>query len=145
MPVDDSGRFEVQRLSAPDPEFNTTLEKGEVGNSELMTSFLMLNAMIGSGILNQPQVFQASGIGAALILFTVAAGFIWLSLVVLIECGIARGKFDYSELSKAIFGDMGETLVDVAIVLGNFGALISYLDVIGTRSSMGRVQTDSAV
>ena len=110
---------------------NNSLANGDEGNSEIMTTFLMLNAMIGSGILNQPQVFQISGIGGALILFTIAAYFIWLSLIVLIECGISRGMYDYSELAKHLLGGRGETLVDVAIVLGNFGALISYLDVIG--------------
>jgi solute carrier family 38 (sodium-coupled neutral amino acid transporter), member 11 len=111
------------------------LPKGEGGNSMLMTGFLMLNAMIGSGILNQPEVFSQAGIGSAIIMFMVAAGFIWLSLIVLIECGIKCGKFDYSELAKSLFGDTGEAIVDVAIALGNFGALLSYLDIIGGTSS----------
>ncbi len=112
-----------------------TLPKGEEGNSMLMTGFLMLNAMIGSGILNQPQVFAEAGIGAAIIMFTVAAVFIWLALVVLVECGITRGKFDYSELAFSIFGGRGEMIVDACISLGSFGATLSYLDIVGGTSS----------
>ena len=106
-----------------------------INNSELLTCFLLLNSMIGSGILNQPQVFQLSGIVAAILMLSVAACFMWLGLNVLIECGVAHGKLDYSELAREAYGDVGERIVDIAIVVGNFGALLSYLDVIGGTSS----------
>ncbi|CAM9873496.1 unnamed protein product, partial [Pylaiella littoralis] len=67
-------------------------------NSKLLTTLLVLNYMIGSGILNSPQVFQASGIGLATILFVVSAFAVWLGIVVLINAseiacprGYARG------------------------------------------------------
>lgn len=41
-------------------------------NGKALTSLLVLNYMIGSGILNAPQVFQASGIGPATILYIIA-------------------------------------------------------------------------
>ncbi|CAN0100820.1 unnamed protein product, partial [Ectocarpus sp. 6 AP-2014] len=54
-------------------------------NSKVLTTLLVLNYMIGSGILNSPQVFQGSGIGPATILYAVSAVAIWLGIVVLIN------------------------------------------------------------
>jgi sodium-coupled neutral amino acid transporter 11 len=50
---------------------------------------------------------------------------------VLIECGAKHSKYEYSELAKFVFGDAGEIIVDVAITLGNFGANLSYVVIIG--------------
>lgn len=59
-----------------DPEIHSRLEHSSAfekrfhefknpNNSKYLTTFLLLNTMIGSGILNQPYVFYASGfIGA---------------------------------------------------------------------------------
>lgn len=41
-------------------------------NGKVLTTLLVLNYMIGSGILNAPQVFQGSGIGPATILYAVS-------------------------------------------------------------------------
>ncbi|CAM9872708.1 unnamed protein product, partial [Laminaria digitata] len=54
-------------------------------NTKALTTLLVLNYMVGSGILNAPQVFEGSGIGPATILYIVAAFAIWLGIVVLID------------------------------------------------------------
>lgn len=100
-------------------------------NSKAFIAFLLLNTMIGSGILNQPEVFLKSGILGALFIFAVAGTFIWLGLSCLITCGQEFNKMDYSDLSAYAFGTIGEKIVDVLIVLNNFGALLSYLIVVG--------------
>jgi amino acid permease len=104
-------------------------------NSILFSGFLLLNSMIGSGILNQPQVFQQSGIIAALILFGIASYFTWLGLVVLIESGAKVEKYDFSLLAKHCYPRWGEKAVDASIIIGNFGALLSYIDIVGATSS----------
>ncbi|CAN0186939.1 unnamed protein product, partial [Ectocarpus sp. 12 AP-2014] len=63
-------------------------------NSKVLTTLLVLNYMIGSGILNSPQVFEGSGIGPATILYAVSAVAVWLGIVVLInasEISFPRG------------------------------------------------------
>jgi amino acid permease len=100
-------------------------------NSLRLIIFLMLNTMIGSGILNQPEVFQKSGICGALMSFAVCTVFIWLGLVLLIESGEAIKTLDYSELAKAAFGRTGEIIVDALIIMNNFGALLSYIVIVG--------------
>lgn len=110
-------------------------ESHHSNNSTLMTSFLLLNAMIGSGILNQPQVFMNAGIVAGLIMFLIASVFIWLGIVCLVESGVKSKIYDYSELAHFYFGELGEKIVDISIVIGNFGALLSYCDIIGITAS----------
>ncbi|CAM9980392.1 unnamed protein product, partial [Scytosiphon promiscuus] len=63
-------------------------------NGKALTTLLVLNYMIGSGILNAPQVFQASGIGPATILYIIAAFAVWVGIVVLVnasEVAFPRG------------------------------------------------------
>eukprot|EP00752_Nemacystus_decipiens_P007560 g6753.t1 len=68
-------------------------------NNKVITGTLILSYMIGSGILNAPQVFQGSGIGPATILYIVSASAVWLGIVVLVNAsevafprGYARGS-----------------------------------------------------
>lgn len=109
--------------------------KPPTDNSFLVTVFLILNTMIGSGILNQPQVFMASGIFGALIIFALGSFFTWLGLVVLVDAGTSVKICHYSELAKFAMGRRGEWWADFFIVLYSFGGLMSYIDIVGGTSS----------
>ena len=109
--------------------------KPPTDNSFAVTVFLILNTMIGSGILNQPQVFMASGIFGALIIFVLGSTFTWLGLVVLVDAGAAVKIYHYSELAKFVMGRTGEWWADFFIVLYSFGGLMSYIDIVGGTSS----------
>ena len=100
-------------------------------NSRTLAIFLMINTMIGSGVLNQPFVFASSGVVGALLGFSVASVSMWYALVLLTESGITTNTPDYSSLSKVAFGDMGEQVIDIAIIVNGFGAILSYILLIG--------------
>ena len=104
-------------------------------NSASLTIYLILNTMIGSGILNQPNVFMNSGIVGALVVYVIACFFIWLGGVLLIECAAITGKAEYCDIARHCFGQIGDKIVSVSISLGNFGALMSYITVVGGTSS----------
>lgn len=104
-------------------------------NSLVMTGFLLLNSMIGSGILNQPQVYESAGMLTATIMSVCAAALIWLGIIALVDNGVEHRIYDYSELAKLAFGKAGEVIVDISIAVGNIGALLSYIVVIGSTSS----------
>jgi Transmembrane amino acid transporter protein len=104
-------------------------------NSFVTTIFLILNTMIGSGILNQPQVFRYSGILGGLIMYALASFYSWVGLVVLVEVGFTTGILNYSELAKKAFGFLGEWWLDFFIVLYSFGGLMSYITIVGGTSS----------
>lgn len=92
---------------------------------------LLLSTILGPGVLNQPEVFQLSGLGGAFLSMFTCAAFMWLSLQLLIDCGTRFKKMDYSELAKEAFGIRGEIAVDVLIVLNNLGGILSYLVMFG--------------
>lgn len=56
-------------------------------------------------------------------------------MVVLIEVGVAHNLLNYSELTKKAFGVAGEKALDFFIVLYTFGALMSYMTIVGGTSS----------
>jgi solute carrier family 38 (sodium-coupled neutral amino acid transporter), member 11 len=100
-------------------------------NSKHRTIFLMLNTMIGSGILNQPQVFAHSGIFGAFILFILCGYFIWLGCVIILDVGLRLKVDSFQELMEKRFGKAGKVFLDLLIIIGNIGALMSYLTIIG--------------
>lgn len=104
-------------------------------NSRNMTIFLMLNTMIGSGILNQPQVFEKAGIIGALLVFAVAAIFTWFGNVILVVCGLEAKVMGYPEVVKHVLGDNGTILLNALIVIGNIGAVMSYVALVGDTTA----------
>jgi amino acid permease len=106
-------------------------------NSKYLTTFMLLNYMIGAGILNQPYVVMKSGIVGAFGGFALATYMTWKTVNFLTDAGLKVDIFDYSELALHAFGVTGEKTIDFSIALSGFGALISYLIVIGgTLSSL---------
>eukprot|EP00599_Poterioochromonas_sp_BG-1_P016656 CAMPEP_0173157844 /NCGR_PEP_ID=MMETSP1105-20130129/15907_1 /TAXON_ID=2985 /ORGANISM="Ochromonas sp., Strain BG-1" /LENGTH=454 /DNA_ID=CAMNT_0014075467 /DNA_START=84 /DNA_END=1448 /DNA_ORIENTATION=+ len=104
-------------------------------NSAKLTCFLLLNTMIGSGILNQPFVFRRSGIFGGLVGFFLASIATWYGLLLLTEAGIHEDVLEYSGLAKRAFQKNGERLVDIAIITLTFGSQLGYILVVGTTTS----------
>ena len=100
-------------------------------NSPTLTIFLLVNTMIGAGILNMPQVFKEAGIFMGLCGFVVTAFATWLGLNLLIMLGERMGVMDYGAIARKNFGQRGVQFVDWCIVIHGFGAMLSYLITIG--------------
>jgi solute carrier family 38 (sodium-coupled neutral amino acid transporter), member 11 len=116
-------------------------------NSAYLTTFLLLNTMIGSGILNQPYVFRESGILGALLGFFVTTIATWTGLLCLTAAGVKENIHEYSGLAKKAFDKNGELLVDCAIIVLTFGSQLGYILVVGTLLSdlLGSWGCDSVV
>eukprot|EP01038_Epipyxis_sp_PR26KG_P003976 gene3976-5697_t len=107
-------------------------ESKRIKNSSLSTFFLLLNTMIGSGILVQAYVMRESGVVAATIEYIVIGLMIYAGVAILIRVAEKRAVYDYTELMNDIFGPYGGLSIDLAIIVNNFGALLSYILIIGT-------------
>ncbi len=101
-------------------------------NTANLTTFLLLNTMIGSGILNQPFVFKTSGIWGGIAGMIVSGILIWTGLLCLTAAGIETNILEYSGLAKKAFGINGERVVDVAIIIVTFGSQLGYILIVGT-------------
>lgn len=104
-------------------------------NSAQLSTFLLLNSMIGSGILNQPYVFNDSGILGAFVGFIVATIATWTGLLCLTAAGIEEDVWEYSGLAKVAFQGNGERVVDIAIIIMTFGSQLGYILVVGSTVS----------
>lgn len=104
-------------------------------NSSRLTTFLLLNAMIGSGILNQPYVFKESGILGGMLGFAFASWCIWMGLLLLTAAGVKEDVLEYSGLAKRAFEKHGENIVDLSIIVLTFGSQLGYVLVVGTTLS----------
>lgn len=104
-------------------------------NSAWLTAFLLLNTMIGSGILNQPYVFRESGIVGGLLGFTIATIAVWTALLCLTAAGIHEDVLEYSGLAKRAFQKNGELMVDLSIIVLCLGAQLGYILIVGTTIS----------
>jgi len=87
--------------------------------------------MIGSGILNQPQVFAEAGLLGGVLLYAICCTTMWIAQQKLLHAGIVAKTMDYSELARHCFGKCGGVYLDGAVMIGGFLALCSYLTVIG--------------
>jgi hypothetical protein len=116
----------------PVPESaNDDVDLNGAGN----TVFLMVNTMIGAGILNMPQVFSEAGLGLGLAMFTVTMWANWMGLVMLVRVGEEVDVLDYGALAEHTFGTKGKFAVDGMIVASGYGALLSYFITIGKLGS----------
>jgi sodium-coupled neutral amino acid transporter 11 len=104
-------------------------------NSAVLTTFLLLNTMIGSGILNQPYVFKQSGILGGLLGFFITTIATWTGLLCLTAAGVKENVLEYSGLAKKAFPEFGELMVDIAIIVLTFGSQLGYILVVGTLLS----------
>ena len=104
-------------------------------NSKWLTSFLLVNTMIGSGILNQPYVFMNSGIVGGLAGFIVASYMTWACVNMLTETGIHTNTPQYQGIARLAYGDNGEKCLDVCVIISCFGSLLGYIIVVGSTLS----------
>ena len=109
--------------------------KSVASNSSVLTVFLLVNSMIGSGILNQPYVFMESGLLGGIFGFILGIIGTWSGLVLLTEAGILCNVFDYAKLSSIALNKLGEILVDYSIIFLAVGCQLGYLIVIGETST----------
>lgn len=151
VPAEDS-RSLLRPLSGDDPQAAEFRKKGSFArpisvsisevihniipsNSPGLTTFLLINTMIGSGILNQPFVFMTSGVIGASVSYVIAAYATWVGLMLLTEVGNHVKVYEYSGLAHKIYGKNGERIVDISIILFAFGALLGYIVVVGDTLS----------
>lgn len=99
-------------------------------NSPTVTIFLLLNAMLGSGMLNQPKVFASSGILGALLGYIIATLASWYGLIVLTAAGLHTNLLEYSSLAYEAYGKYGEKTVDFSNFIVCYASLLSYTIII---------------
>lgn len=94
-----------------------------------------LVSFFSSGVLNQPFVFERSGLLGAFLGFLTLATCTWASVCLITAAGISEKAHDFSELSRLAFGYLGEALVDCVILIISLGRILVYVLLIGETSA----------
>ena len=120
-------KFDAEPVDNNDPALQREMYQTEtLSNSFALSTFLFLNSMIGSGILNQPFVFYKSGIVGAFLIYIPAAYFTWLGLNLLTLSCASTNKLSFEEVTLYSFGRWGYLAVNIMLVMYLFGSELSY-------------------
>ncbi|XP_022238390.1 putative sodium-coupled neutral amino acid transporter 7 [Limulus polyphemus] len=104
------------------------------GSSWYGASLLLVNAALGAGLLNFPEVFgRAGGIVVATCVQAVLLAFMLTSLLALAYCSDVIGSCTYQEVIRSICGERTRRVCAVCIVFYTFGSSVTYLIVIGDQ------------
>ena len=95
------------------------------------TTFNMCSAILGAGALSLPHAVAAMGIIPAVILLVLTAFATHYSVVLLIDTIGASGTRSFEDLTLVVFGRFNGFLVELSIIVFQFGTLVAYTVAIG--------------
>ena len=102
------------------------------GKTSLAKSvFNLANTTVGAGTLALPFFFSQCGWLLGLVILVLVAGLSDLSLHLLVDCGLFSEKRTYLNVARHAKGGAGARLVECTLLLLTFGAMTSYLVIIG--------------
>ena len=96
------------------------------------TLFNLVNAMIGAGIVSVPSTFKATGVGPTIILLLLSSFLCYYSGVIMLGLQNDIKYSSLNELAKKLFGNFGQNLMTIFIVIYAFSCTIAYL-IIGSN------------
>nr|AKN21663.1 slc38a-4 [Schmidtea mediterranea] len=106
--------------------------KDEIKKANLfMTTFNVVNSIIGSGIIGMPYALRGAGIGMGLILLVTVSIVTDYSLNLLILGGFMSNTNNYQDLVRNVYGRVGFLILTVMQGTYPFIAMISYNVIIG--------------
>jgi len=127
-PIMDSnmGNMSIKQLD----EFEEGSESSEpkVKRVGRFATFLNLcNAMVGAGIVSVPSTFNATGLGPTTILLALCGFLCFYSGVIMLGLQSDHKVSGLNELAYKIFGNSGQLLVSICIIIFAFSCTVAYL------------------
>lgn len=105
---------------------------GSSGKVSLAKSiFNLANTTIGAGTLSLPFFFAQTGYIFGVVLLIIIASLSDVSLHLLVDCGLFAEKRTYLNVARHAKGRFGVRIVEWALLFLTFGAMTSYLVIIG--------------
>lgn len=104
--------------------------------STLGASFNFVNSIVGAGIIGMPAALKDCGLVMGVLLILGIALLIDRSVIMLVECGIGAKKTNLEELVLHLFGKIGSNTCLLFMFLYAYGAMISYITVVGDTIPM---------
>lgn len=124
--------YEELPLSEHDVSYASERE----GSSVYRVAFNFVNVIVGAGIVGLPYVFKEAGFCMAIALMTLLCWLTDYSVRMLVSTGYSVGVHNYEDLMQKAFGRPGYLTVCSLILVFDFGAILSYLIILGDSSSL---------
>ncbi|GAB2269571.1 Amino acid transporter avt6a [Dionaea muscipula] len=93
--------------------------------------FNLSTTVVGAGIMALPATFKQLGVALGLIVIVVTAILTESSIDMILRFSRASKTSSYAGLVGDAFGEFGRTLLQVCIIINNFGLLVVYMVIIG--------------
>ena len=90
-----------------------------------------INSIVGAGIIGIPYAIGQCGFFMGVIMLILIAYLINRSVIMLIECGLEKGKLDLEELCEHLLGIKGYYLSLTSMMMFAIGGMIAYLVIYG--------------
>mmetsp|Transcript_19423 Transcript_19423/g.57795 ORF Transcript_19423/g.57795 Transcript_19423/m.57795 type:complete len:387 (+) Transcript_19423:369-1529(+) len=91
----------------------------------------LTNTVVGAGVLALPFAFKATGAVLGVVVLLVVYALIMCSIELLVGCTKHTKHKSYAGIATAALGRHGNTFTQAAVFLATFGAMTSYLIIIG--------------
>ncbi|XP_076289330.1 sodium-coupled neutral amino acid transporter 7 [Lasioglossum baleicum] len=120
--------------TAPNPASLQEPRRARTGTGILGTTFLIVNATLGAGLLNFPQAFdKAGGVAASCIIQLLLLVFITASLVILAKCSDITSTSTMQSMFAEFYGFRSLFLCAVCVAIYSFGCCLTFIIIIGDQ------------
>ncbi|KAH8554778.1 transmembrane amino acid transporter protein-domain-containing protein [Umbelopsis sp. PMI_123] len=118
-------------ISDEERDILQTVKPGYGHRSVFSTSFNIVNATVGSGILGVPYALHCGGFIGGLAISVFVGILTAVSLMMMIRAGIRSNIFKFAQLSERALGRPGFHLLNLFVFIQASGSCISYFIIIG--------------
>ncbi|XP_031829197.1 sodium-coupled neutral amino acid transporter 7 [Nomia melanderi] len=120
--------------TAPNPSSIHEYRTARSGTGILGTTFLIVNATLGAGLLNFPQAFdKAGGIATSFITQLVLLVFITAALVILAKCSDITNSSTMQNMFAEFYGHRSLFLCALCITIYSFGCCLTFIIIVGDQ------------
>ena len=112
---------------------NMVETRGESEIGEVMWN--MINTIVGAGIVGTPAIYSQAGIVVGILMIIIFALIIRYALNLMINASKLGKVSNYEELMFLTFGKIGYMSILFALFVYDFGAMLSYVIILGDASS----------
>ncbi|MCO5561538.1 hypothetical protein L7F22_015158 [Adiantum nelumboides] len=123
-------------------ESTPLLIRSKLGNASAARTFgNIIVSIVGTGVLGLPYTFQVSGWASGTLAVVVSAALTYYCMCLLVntrkklEEGGHADILTYGDLGNQAYGSLGQTLVDIMVLVSQSGCCVAYLIFIGQNLS----------
>eukprot|EP00938_MAST-03A_sp_MAST-3A-sp1_P004795 g4795.t1 len=105
-------------------------------SNQFAVTLNFLNTIVGAGIVGLPYVFRIAGFYMGIILLCLGSFLTDYTVRLLVRTGMRHEQCNYEDLCQYALGNLGQFLVTASMFVFDFGAILSYLIIMGDAGTL---------